>query len=318
MERWQFRRHIPLCAFLSFGLFFVFGIASDAPAENHFFETQTVSDLAYYDGADADEVRHRLDLYLPKEHKDFPVLMFIHGGGWVKGNKNQMGVYSVLARTFTRHGIGVVFPNYRLSPEVQHPEHVRDVARALAWTHKNIARHGGRPDEIFVAGHSAGGHLCALLATDSTYLKEAGLSPGVIRGCMPLSGLFVIPGDRVFDVPFGRNPATRAAASPINHVGPNAPPFLVMFGENDFPACDRPQADAFCKECQKCGVSAELMEIPRRNHISILLNMVSDTDPVPRSMLSFITAQVALQRLQERGAAGIDVLGDAIARYAAK
>src|SRR5262245_22749643 len=194
----------------------------------------------------------------------------VHGGGWIRGNKDHLGIYSALGRTFSRHGIAVVCPNYRLSPKVQHPEHIRDVARAFAWTYKNIGKYGGRADEIFVSGHSAGGHLCALLSTDKSYLKEAGVPAGAVRGCLPLSGVFVIPKDKVFDIAFGKNPDKRKNASPLNHVGAGAPPFLVMLGDNDLPACDRPQADAFCKNCKKCGVCVELLEVPRRNHISIL------------------------------------------------
>lgn len=280
--------------------------------------TKSITDIAYYDGPDTDPVRHKLDIYLPKGRRDFPVLIFVHGGGWVKGSKNHFGVYSVLAQTFNRYGIAFVCPNYRLSPKVQHPEHIRDVARAVAWTHKNIGKYGGRADEIFIAGHSAGGHLCALLASDSSYLKDLGLPANAIRGCMPMSGLFTIPEDRIFEIAFGKDPAMRVNASPIKHIGPAAPPFLVMLADNDFPACDRPQADAFCKQCRKCGVAADLLVVPKRNHLSILVNALSDADPVTRSMLSFITAQVALHRLQERGVEGIDVLGEAIARYTEK
>ncbi len=305
------------CGLTLVALTCAFSQAGEGPA-NGFFETESIKDIAYYDGPDADPVRHKLDVYLPKGRRDFPVLMFIHGGGWFQGDKNHFGVYGILAKIFNRHGIAVVCPNYRLSPKVRHPEHIRDVARAFAWVHKNIGKHGGRADEIFVGGHSAGGHLCALLATDGSYLKEVGVPPNAIRGCLPLSGLFIIPNDKIFEVAFGKNKDVRVNASPIQHVGPKAPPFLVMLGDNDLPACDRPQADAFCKACEKCSVAADLMEVPRRNHISILLNALSDTDPVTRSMLSFITAQVALHRLQERGAEGIDVLGEAIARYAEK
>lgn len=290
----------------------------DAADAANGFETKTIADIAYYDGPDADPIRHKLDVYLPAGKRDFPVLVFIHGGAWIEGSKNHFGVYRVLARTLNRHGIAVVCPNYRLSPRVQHPEHVRDVARAVAWVHKNIGKHGGRADEIFVSGHSAGGHLCALLTSDGSYLKEAGVPANAIRGCLPLSGLFILPKDRIFELAFGKDLDVRAQASPITHVRPALPPFLIMLGENDLPACDRPQADAFCKACETCGVVANLLEVPRRNHISILLNAVADTDPVMRSMLSFITTQVALHRLQERGVEGIDVLGEALARYAAR
>src|SRR5437762_5133670 len=154
------------------------GLSLRAPlsaAEPKLFDVQVVRNIAYHDAPDFDDVRHRLDLYLPKGQKNFPVLFMVHGGAWIHGDKNHLGMYNMLGRTFARHGIGMASPNYRLSPQVQHPEHVRDVARAFAWVHKNIAKHGGLPGEIFVAGHSAGGHLVALLSTDETYLKEHGV-----------------------------------------------------------------------------------------------------------------------------------------------
>ena len=107
-------------------------LGQEAAAQTKTFETKVIDNVAYYEGADADRVRHRLDIYLPKGHSDFPVLFFVHGGGWIEGSKNQFGAYAVLGRTFARHGIALVCPNYRLSPAVQHPEHIRDVARAFA------------------------------------------------------------------------------------------------------------------------------------------------------------------------------------------
>jgi acetyl esterase/lipase len=289
--------------------------AQPAAAEPAVFEQQSFRNIAYYEGPDADSVRHRLDVHVPKGHKDFPVLFFIHGGGWVKGNKDHLGVYTVLARAFNRHGIGVVCPNYRLSPEVMHPEHVRDVARAFAWTYKNIHKYGGRNDELFISGHSAGGHLCALLGTDPTYLKAEGLSLEAVRGVMPVSGLFVIPPDSVFDVAFGKDPKVRRQASPINHVRGDLPPFLVMFGDSDLPFCDRPGAEAFCKALHAQSCRAELCEITHRNHLSILWNATSDTDPVTQAMLSFIMAQVTLDRLGADGPRAVAAFGDYLARY---
>ncbi len=88
---------------------------ADQPANN---DQQSFRNIPYYTGPNANPVRHVLDIHVPKGRKDFPVIFFVHGGGWVQGNKDHLGVYSVLARTFNRHGIGVVCPNYRLSPEV--------------------------------------------------------------------------------------------------------------------------------------------------------------------------------------------------------
>src|SRR5438132_7046995 len=131
------------------------------------FEVEVVKDLAYDTSKDADSNKHKLDLYLPKGQKDFPVLFFIHGGAWTSGDRR---LYGALGHTFAKNGIGTVIISYRLTPQVQHPGHIEDVARAFAWTHQNIAKHGGRADQIFVSGHSAGGHLAALLVTNEKYL----------------------------------------------------------------------------------------------------------------------------------------------------
>src|SRR5262245_29640481 len=117
-------------------------------------EVKVVNDLAYYEGADADPAKHKLDLYLPKGQKDFPVLFFVHGGTWKSGDRK---VYLKFGELFASHGIGTVVISYRLSPKVQHPAHVQDVARAFAWTWSNIPKHGGRADQIVACGHSAGG-----------------------------------------------------------------------------------------------------------------------------------------------------------------
>ena len=289
------------------------GNAADEP--NH-FETKIIRNIAYYQGPDADPVRHRLDVYVPKDQKDFPVLFMVHGGGWIRGNKDHLGIYSSLGRTFSRHGIAVVCPNYRLSPKVQHPEHIRDVARAFAWTYKNIGKYGGRPEEIFVSGHSAGGHLCALLATDATYLKEQKISLRAIKGVIPLSGVFTIPDERIYEIPFGKNRETFKNASPSQHVRAGLPPFLIILGDTELPGCDGPQAKAFCKALKSKDVDSQTLIVPRRNHMSIIVNAVFDTDPVTRAMLSFIVSQVTFARLERGGPAGVEALGDFISRYA--
>ena len=92
------------------------------------FEVETIKDVAYYEGDAAHPVKHKLDLFLPKGHKDFPVLFFVHGGSWRHGDKGFLGIYSNIGRCFAEQGIGTVVINYRLSPSVKHPEHIKDVA----------------------------------------------------------------------------------------------------------------------------------------------------------------------------------------------
>src|SRR5438105_1562554 len=113
-KKWMERRRILALFALLLG-------ASPAAAYAKLFEMKVIDNVAYYQGDKADPVRHRLDIYLPQGDKDFPVLFFVHGGGWVEGNKNQFGVYGAFAGNFVRQGVAVVCPNYRLSPAVRHP-----------------------------------------------------------------------------------------------------------------------------------------------------------------------------------------------------
>src|SRR5206468_9748775 len=129
--------------------------ADEAKPAAKTFEVEVVADIDYYKGNDADKIKHKLDLYLPKGQKDFPVLFFVHGGAWRSGAKNFFGVYSSIGKFYARRGIGTVVTNYRLSPKVTHPEHIKDVARAFAWTSKNISKYGGDPTALFPCGHSA-------------------------------------------------------------------------------------------------------------------------------------------------------------------
>src|SRR5262245_48410044 len=146
---------------------------------------EVVREVAYGDAR-----RHRLDLFLPKGKTDYPVVVLVHGGAWMLGDNRCCGLYSSVGEFLAGQGVGAVLINYRLSPGVKHPEHVRDVARAVAWTREHIAGYGGRPDQLFLLGHSAGGHLVSLLATDEKYLKAEGLDPAHTRGVIAISGVY--------------------------------------------------------------------------------------------------------------------------------
>ncbi len=99
------------------------------PGDNRRYEVEVKRDLTYFDGAEADQNKHKLDLYLPKGKTSFPVVMFVHGGSWTFGDRVYFGIYEGVGKMFARHGVGAVVISYRLSPGVQHPEHMKDVAR---------------------------------------------------------------------------------------------------------------------------------------------------------------------------------------------
>jgi acetyl esterase/lipase len=224
-------------------------------------------------------------------------------------------------------GVGSVLPNYRLSPDVKHPEHVRDVARAFAWAHAHAAEYGGDPDQLFLLGHSAGAHLVSLLATDERHLEALGLRPAHVRGVIAVSGVYRIPAGKLevslggdadnalrvgqvvplrspskrgralvpglpislnlFGPPFGDDPQAREDASPLKHVCPGLPPFLLLHADNDLPLLAG-MAQEFHQALVEQGCPAWLHCVGGRNHHSVFFRAVAADDPVAGLMLGFI------------------------------
>jgi acetyl esterase/lipase len=124
------------------------------------------------------------------------------------GDKNFFGLYRSVGRFFAHHGAVAVCVNYRLSPRVRHPEHVKDVARAFVWVRAHVKDYGGDPDRILLCGHSAGGHIVSLLATDQSYLNNPHLRLSAadrasIKGVMSVCGVYRIPTPDEFAVMMG-------------------------------------------------------------------------------------------------------------------
>jgi acetyl esterase/lipase len=255
------------------------------------YEVETISGIAYYDGKDADAVRHKLDLYLPKGQKDFPVLIFVHGGTWKSGSKD---LYAPLGKLYAKNGIGTVIINYRLSPKVMHPAHIQDVAKAFAWTHKSIAKHGGDPKNIFVCGHSAGGHLVSLLSTNESYLKAEGCAIKDIKGTIPLSGVFVIVPNLMFKDIFSSDKDVVKTASPIEHVTGDHPPCLMLYADKDFLTLDA-MAEQMCKKLKEYKCEASTLKIADRTHISIITSMMRIEDPANQAILEFLARHGAVK-----------------------
>jgi acetyl esterase/lipase len=265
--------------------------APDAAPAPPTWPVKVIKDLEYAPKDPAQPRKHKLDLYLPDGAERFPVLFFIHGGGWHSGDKDFFfGAYGHVGKAFARHGIGTVVISYRLSPAVKHPAHIQDVARAFAWTVGNIAKYGGRTDQIFVSGQSAGGHLAALLTVDDRWLKAEGLAVTDIKASLPISGVYRINGEKLFDSAFPRGGEARDDASPITKVRAAAPPTLVLYAESELPGLSA-MAKEFAATLKKAGTDVTLTEIPGKNHISIIFDVGKRDDPTTAAMLEFIAKQ---------------------------
>lgn len=192
---------------------------------------------------DLDIYRHRS---MPQK---CPVLLQIHGGAWVIGDKKEQAL--PLMNQMAARGWLCVSANYRLSPHATFPEHLRDVKKALAWVRENGERYGADPDFIVVTGGSAGGHLAALTgltANDPSYQPGFEHVDTSVSACVPIYGVYdwtdrfgfwhrkgmdrfleqrVVKGSRE------EAPELYTRGSPMDQIHPSRPPFLVVHGSKD-------------------------------------------------------------------------------------
>ena len=138
----------------------------------------------------------KLDVF-PAPARGAPVLVYVHGGYWRALDKSDA---SFIAPAFTREGACVVIPNYALAPAVTIPQIVLQMVSALAWTWNNIERHGGDPNRITLVGHSAGGHLVAMLLSCLWPQVARELPQDLVKGALSVSGLYDL--EPVMHTPF--------------------------------------------------------------------------------------------------------------------
>jgi len=210
-------------------------------------DVRVTRDIPYAPGAGR---RHQLDVYAPRQGAErAPVLLQIHGGGWVIGHKRQQAL--PLMNHLTARGWICVAANYRLSPRATFPDHLVDLKCALRWIRENIAEFGGDPDFVAASGGSAGGHLSSLLAltaNDPEYQPGFEEVDTTVRACVPFYGVYDFtdhyglqaqPGIDSFVARvvmkrrFADEPEAFRRASPMHRIHPDAPPFFVIHGSHD-------------------------------------------------------------------------------------
>jgi len=195
------------------------------------------------------------------------VMLLLHGGGWTNGYKEWM---AFAAPALTARGITVASLGYRLAPTHVWPTGFEDVADGVASVVAHVAKYGGDPGRVFVSGHSAGGHLATLLALRSDWQAPRGLAPDVLHGALPISGTYWFGADSGLSMRprFLGDPALAndGPASPRTWVHGEAPPFLITWGDRDFPHL-RDQAQVFARDLSAAGTAVETLELKDADHL---------------------------------------------------
>ncbi|VCU69288.1 Carboxylesterase NlhH [Pigmentiphaga humi] len=218
------------------------------------------------EAAYGDDPLQRLLVFAAREPAGETLLVF-HGGNWTHGYKEWM---ALMAPPLNRRGIALVSAGYRLGPVNPHPVGLSDCGLALQWVGRNLSRLGGRPDAIFLGGHSAGAHLAALLAV-APESAGAGALPA-IAGCLPVSGIYLFGQDTQAAVPpalfpDGGTEERHAAASPLRAALAGAPPFHISWGSDDLPHIRAQSAHMF-QALRTAGVEAETLVMENCDHFA--------------------------------------------------
>jgi acetyl esterase/lipase len=214
--------------------------AMDAGVRKH-------ANIAYADGE-----RKKLDIYRPEDTSGgaAPVVMFIYGGGWRAGDKFE---YEFAGRALAANGFVAVIADYRLWPEAKYPDFIEDNAQAMKWIEDNIAGYGGDKNRFYLAGHSAGAYNAVMLALDSSFRKEYGITMP-IRAVAGISGpynFYPFEYGEVRDT-FGDAPNPEGT-QPVNLITAETPPMFLASGTTD-PIVRRQNSEALAEKLRAQGI----------------------------------------------------------------
>jgi len=224
--------------------------------------------------------RELLDIYAADKPAG-PVLVYIHGGYWRSGSKEDNCNF---VPTFTQRGATVVLVEYDLCPQVTVSDIVRQTRSAIAWTYKNIVRYGADPAKLFIAGHSAGGHLTGMaLAHD---WEKDGLPRDLIKGAVATSGVYDL--QMVMQISVQEDvrmtPEIAAANSPMIHPPRVMCPLLVAVGGAEPKGWQQMSEDYF-QFAKQHGMNATYLVEPDANHYTMSEHLLDDRRPLTQAMI---------------------------------
>lgn len=179
-----------------------------------------------------------LDVYYPENKKDYPTVVWFHGGGITGGEK-------FIPQELKEKGIAVVAVNYRLSPKVKAPAYIDDAAAAIAWTFKHIGEYGGDPSKIFISGHSAGGYLVAMVGLDTSWLQQYGEDADKLAGVIDFSGHAITHMTVRAERGIKDTQPIVDELAPLYHVRNDAPPLVLITGDREMEMLGRYEENAY-------------------------------------------------------------------------
>jgi len=235
----------------------------------------------------APDVGLSMDVYLPTSvaATKSPVVLFFYGGSWQRGSREQ---YRFVGRRLAENGVLAVVADYRTYPQAMFPAFMDDAARAVRRVRDDAAGWGGDPNELFIAGHSAGAQIAALLATDNSYLARQGIEPAALAGVIGLSGPydFNVTGDLA--AVFGPQ-VQWPMAQAVNYVDGDEPPFLLIHGKSDR-VVEYADSVELAERLRAHGVPATLDLLPDAGHSTPLVGLYDPNwaPAVLTDMLAFI------------------------------
>jgi acetyl esterase/lipase len=262
-----------------------------------------------YDPEDRTDHKRQLDLYSPAG-RNWPTVVFIHGGGWAWGDRAQRfggaDVYGNIGRFLASEGFGAAVISYRLIWETDWLTQATDVARAVAWVQHNVAGRGGDPSRVFLMGHSAGAQLAMRVAVDPRWLTEVKGDPHGICGVVAVSGAGYDLEDRiaerldgddryyverfgasVLESGDGATTAWRREASVLPSVDAGDPPFLSMIADGDYPSVHH-QARLADERLARFGLSKGFVIVRNSDHQRVVLEMSRPNRAASTAILKFL------------------------------
>jgi acetyl esterase/lipase len=179
-----------------------------------------------------------LDIYYPKDSKNFATIIWFHGGGLTGGSKE-------IPKALLEKGFAIIGVGYRLSPKVKAPAYIEDAAAAIAWAFQHIENYGGRSDMIFLSGHSAGGYLTMMVGLDKKYLAKYEIDANSIAGNIPLSGQTITHFTIRKEMGIKEIQPLIDEYAPLYFVRPDAPPLLLITGDPEMELLGRYEENAY-------------------------------------------------------------------------